>query len=204
MASVRETIFFMLFGAALTLLVIPAGYFFIQPHRADMVKKYRSQAHPYTADSAVCDVEGSCQAAENESSVVTLKEASDEHGSDNSLLKVDNNYINEAVFGGLDGLLTMVAVMLGGIGADLSTKHILAMGVSNLIADGFSMSFGAYVSASAEREFAIKQQMEEYREVKETPSEEIREMVATYRARGLSDADARLVAGYFPSTRTTG
>ena len=39
------------------------------------------------------------------------------------------------------------------------------------------MGFGEYVSASAEKDFATKQQAEEYNEVKEMPMEEIKEMV---------------------------
>jgi vacuolar iron transporter family protein len=60
--------------------------------------------------------------------------------------------IKSIVYGGLDGIITTFAVVSGVIGANLAVSIILIMGFANLIADGFSMAAGSYLSAKAEGE----------------------------------------------------
>lgn len=58
-------------------------------------------------------------------------------------------YIPEFVYGGFDGTVTTFAVVAGAVGARLSVAVILILGLANLVADGFSMSVGAYLSAKS-------------------------------------------------------
>ena len=60
--------------------------------------------------------------------------------------------IRSIVYGGLDGIITTFAVISSVIGASLSVSIILILGFANLLADGFSMAAGAYLSEKAERE----------------------------------------------------
>lgn len=191
MASVRESIFFMLLGAALVLLLLPCGYFLMAVPLSSMAAEYRSKAHPRCNVSCVDETCGS-NATEQCAALDKLPRTG--HA---DIPLTQHKYIKETVFGGLDGLLTMTAVVLGGIGADLDVRTIFAMGISNLVADAFSMGFGEFVAASAEYDFALNQENEEYREVRELPDEEISEMVATYMKRGLSETDAHRVASIF-------
>lgn len=51
------------------------------------------------------------------------------------------------VYGGLDGIITTFAVVAGSVGGNLSVATIIILGFSNLLADGFSMAAGDYVSS---------------------------------------------------------
>jgi len=54
--------------------------------------------------------------------------------------------------GGIDGAVTTFAFVAGSIGADLSTRVILVVGVANLLADGFSMAAANYSGSKSENE----------------------------------------------------
>lgn len=62
------------------------------------------------------------------------------------------DYLGEFVYGGIDGAVTTFAVVAGSAGARFSTSVILVLGFANLIADGFSMSVGSYLSTKSELE----------------------------------------------------
>ena len=62
-------------------------------------------------------------------------------------------YIGSMVYGGLDGIVTTFAVVSGVAGADLGARVILILGIGNLLADGFSMGTGDYLSTKSEREY---------------------------------------------------
>lgn len=66
------------------------------------------------------------------------------------------DYLKEFVYGGIDGAVTTFAVVAGATGASFSTQVILVLGFANLIADGFSMSVGSYLSTKSEQELMAK------------------------------------------------
>jgi len=55
-------------------------------------------------------------------------------------------YLGEFVYGGFDGCITTFAVVAGSVGANLDSSIIIVLGLANLLADGFAMSVGAYLS----------------------------------------------------------
>lgn len=59
-------------------------------------------------------------------------------------------YLKEFVYGGIDGCVTTFAVVAGATGAGLNSGVIIILGFANLIADGFSMSVGNYLSVKSE------------------------------------------------------
>lgn len=59
-------------------------------------------------------------------------------------------YSAEFVHGSIDGLVTTFAVVNGSIGAHLSLKSVIILGLVNVIADGFTIAAGKYLSAKAE------------------------------------------------------
>ncbi len=61
-------------------------------------------------------------------------------------------YLGEFVYGGMDGCVTTFAVVAGSVGANLNSNVIIILGFANLIADGFAMSVGAYLSHKTERD----------------------------------------------------
>ncbi len=66
------------------------------------------------------------------------------------------DYLSEFVYGGIDGAVTTFAVVAGATGARFDLKIILVLGFANLIADGFSMGVGSYLSTKSELELKQK------------------------------------------------
>ncbi len=92
-------------------------------------------------------------------------------------------YLGEFVYGGIDGSVTTFAVVAGAAGAGLSSSVVIILGFANLIADGFAMSVGAYLSTKAEKENYDKHKQIEYWEVENLPDkerEEVREIYQKY------------------------
>ncbi len=81
-------------------------------------------------------------------------------------IKPKLSYLRDWVYGGVDGAVTTFAVVSGVVGAQLSPSIILILGAANLLADGFSMAAGNYLSTKAEEEqhqhygSYVKQQIE--------------------------------------------
>lgn len=91
------------------------------------------------------------------------------------LRKIENN-LREFVYGGMDGAVTTFAVVTGAAGANLSTRVILILGFANVLADGFSMAVGSYLSEKSEQDLSVHKG-ESNREDHESP---IRASVATF------------------------
>ena len=95
------------------------------------------------------------------------------------------DYLGEFVYGGIDGCVTTFAVVAGSAGAELSISIILILGFANLLADGFAMSIGAYLSTKSERANYEKHKRIEYQEVEEIPEMEREEVREIYQAKGF-------------------
>lgn len=63
-----------------------------------------------------------------------------------------SDYLGEFVYGGLDGCVTTFAVVSGAVGAGMSTNVIIILGFANLLADGFAMSIGAFLSSRSRKD----------------------------------------------------
>lgn len=66
------------------------------------------------------------------------------------------DYLSEFVYGGIDGAVTTFAVVAGATGARFDVKILLVLGFANLIADGFSMGVGSYLSTKSEQQLMVK------------------------------------------------
>ena len=96
-----------------------------------------------------------------------------------------DKYLGEFVYGGIDGCVTTFAVVAGAVGANLNSNIILILGFANLLADGFAMSVGAYLSAKTEKDQYQKHKAIEYWEIENIPEKEIEEIRQIYRAKGF-------------------
>lgn len=76
------------------------------------------------------------------------------------------DYLSEFVYGGIDGAVTTFAVVAGATGARFDTKVLLVLGFANLIADGFSMGVGSYLSTKSGQELMLKRK----ESIKDEPS----------------------------------
>ncbi len=126
------------------------------------------------------DKQASAQAHTREA----IAQAVEEHGGAGS------QYLGEMVYGGLDGIITTFAVVSGVAGAHLGTPVILIMGLANLLADGFSMATGAYLSTKSEQEYYRKEWEREAWEVEHFPDGERAELYELYLQRGYSEEEA--------------
>lgn len=113
-----------------------------------------------------------------------IKKASEEHGGTGS------QYLGEMVYGGLDGIITTFAVVSGVAGAQLGPNIILIMGAANLLADGFSMAVGSYLSTKTEQEYYQREKKREAWEVDHFPEGERSELIELYRNQGYSEEEA--------------
>jgi len=108
------------------------------------------------------------------------------HGSRYPWINRFQEYLGEFVYGGIDGSVTTFAVVAGSAGANLSSEVVIILGFANLIADGFSMSVGSYLSTKSEKENYDKHKKIEYWEVDNLPEKEKEEIRDIYRAKGFS------------------
>lgn len=71
------------------------------------------------------------------------------------MLRLIENNLREFVYGGMDGAVTTFAVVTGAAGANLSVSVILILGFANVLADGFSMAVGSYLSEKSEQDLSV-------------------------------------------------
>ena len=106
------------------------------------------------------------------------------HDSNNWFSKYQE-YLGEFVYGGIDGAVTTFAVVSGAVGAGLDNKVIIILGFANLLADGFAMSVGAYLSTKSVKDNYNKHKQIEYWEVDNLPEKEREEVEDIYRNKGF-------------------
>lgn len=106
------------------------------------------------------------------------------HDSNNWFNKYQE-YLGEFVYGGIDGAVTTFAVVSGAVGAGLDNKVIIILGFANLLADGFAMSVGAYLSTKSVKDNYNKHKLIEYWEVDNLPEYEREEVKDIYRNKGF-------------------
>jgi VIT1/CCC1 family predicted Fe2+/Mn2+ transporter len=123
-------------------------------------------------------------AAHDPGHIARAVQAREEHGG------VGSQYVGDFVYGGLDGIITTFAVVSGVAGANLGTGIILILGMANLLADGFSMATGAYLSTKSEQEYYDKERQREAWEVEHFPEGERAELRELYRHKGYSEEEA--------------
>lgn len=69
-----------------------------------------------------------------------------------SIGSLQQRYLPQFVYGGIDGIITTFAIIAGVVGAQLSVTVILILGFANLLADGFSMAVSSYLSSESAHE----------------------------------------------------
>jgi VIT1/CCC1 family predicted Fe2+/Mn2+ transporter len=95
-------------------------------------------------------------------------------------------YVRDVVYGGIDGSVTTFAIVAGVAGAGLSPWVIIALGIANVLADGFSMAAGNYSGTKAELDDSRRLRKIEERHIRFHPEGEKRELREILRRKGLS------------------
>jgi VIT1/CCC1 family predicted Fe2+/Mn2+ transporter len=96
------------------------------------------------------------------------------------------SYLRDWVYGGIDGAVTNFAIVAGVVGADLSARVVLILGIVNVLADGFSMAAANFSSTRTEiEEYQVKRRMEELH-IEVNPDGEREEIRQIFMAKGFT------------------
>lgn len=98
-------------------------------------------------------------------------------------------YLGEFVYGAIDGTITTFAVVAGAAGAALSPGIVIILGFANLLADGFSMAAGNFLSERTQSDFIKKERKREEWEIENVPEGEIEEIREIFRKKGFKGED---------------
>jgi VIT1/CCC1 family predicted Fe2+/Mn2+ transporter len=99
------------------------------------------------------------------------------------------SYLRDWVYGGIDGAVTTFAIVAGVIGAQLSNRVVLILGIANLIADGFSMAASNYSGTKTEHEEQARLRAIEERHIDAVPEGEREEIRQIFRGKGFRGRD---------------
>jgi VIT1/CCC1 family predicted Fe2+/Mn2+ transporter len=94
------------------------------------------------------------------------------------------------VFGGNDGLVSNLALVMGVAGAQPEPGIIVLAGIAGLLAGAFSMGVGEYISVKSQQELLTYQLAFQHHQLREAPEQERRILADIYRGRGFADAEA--------------
>jgi VIT1/CCC1 family predicted Fe2+/Mn2+ transporter len=114
-----------------------------------------------------------------------ITQAVEQHGSEGS------QFIGNMIYGGLDGIISVFAVVSGVAGATLSSGVLLILGAANLFGDGLSMGVGAFLSMKGQKEYYNRERQREQWEVENYPEGEKKELEAIYNKQGYPAADSK-------------
>ncbi len=96
------------------------------------------------------------------------------------------SYLKDTVYGAIDGAVTTFAIVAGVSGADLSMRIIIALGLVNVLADGFSMAAANYSGTKAELDNVHRLREIEERHIRVAPEGERAELREILSRKGLS------------------
>lgn len=102
--------------------------------------------------------------------------------------------LRPVVFGGNDGLVSNLALIMGVAGAAAAPGVIVLAGIAGLLAGAFSMAVGEYISVQSQRELLEYQTVLQRRQLDQTPEQEYDILVGIYVGRGFSREEARQFA----------
>lgn len=113
------------------------------------------------------------------------------------------SHLRDVIYGAIDGAVTTFAIVAGVVGAELSTKVIIALGIANVLADGFSMAAGNYSGTKAELDDAKRLRAVEERHVSLAPEGERAELREILAQKGLEGDTLDAAVSAIARNRTT-
>jgi vacuolar iron transporter family protein len=95
------------------------------------------------------------------------------------------SYLRDWVYGGIDGAITTFAIVAGVVGAELSNRVVLILGLANVVADGFSMAASNYSGTKTEADERAHLRAVEERHIETVPEGEREEIRQIFRGKGF-------------------
>ena len=102
-------------------------------------------------------------------------------------------FLRPAVFGGSDGLVSNLALVMGVAGASSNNQAIVVAGIAGLLAGAFSMAVGEYISVRSQHELFDAQRRLQEQQLRDDEPGERSILEGIYRGRGFSDDEARAI-----------
>jgi VIT1/CCC1 family predicted Fe2+/Mn2+ transporter len=103
-------------------------------------------------------------------------------------------WISGAIYGVNDGLAAVFGIVSFSSSATGGSHLVLIAGLGGALASAVSMGSGAYLATKSEAELYEAQIHRERTEIEEDPEEEREELELFYQLKGLSEAEAKLLA----------
>jgi vacuolar iron transporter family protein len=103
-------------------------------------------------------------------------------------LQSRGGHLRDLIYGGIDGTVTTFAIVAGVQGAGLPPLVIVALGLANVLADGFSMAAGNYSGTKADRDDRARLRAIEEHHVDVAPGGEREELRQILQMKGLEGA----------------
>lgn len=104
------------------------------------------------------------------------------------------NRLRAGVLGANDGIVSTAGLVVGVAGATADRGTVLVAGLAGVVAGALSMAGGEYVSVSTQRDTEQAALRTERWELAHLPAQELDELTALYRDKGLDERTAREVA----------
>ena len=111
------------------------------------------------------------------------------------------SYVQDWVYGGIDGAVTTFAIVAGSLGAALPANIILILGFANLLADGLSMAAGNYLGTKSDNEEVERLRAIEADHIARYPEGEREEIRQIFAAKGFSDDTLEAVVDVITANR---
>ena len=102
--------------------------------------------------------------------------------------------VRDVIFGANDGLVSILALVIGVYGAITESYPVLVAGIAGAVAGAISMGAGAYLSSKSEREVTAKESERKGVRRRGAPEEEREKLVRFYQARGFKRQEAEAIA----------
>ncbi len=102
--------------------------------------------------------------------------------------------LRAAVLGVNDGLVSNLSLVMGVAGGSDQSSFVVLAGITGLLAGGFSMAAGEYVSMRSQKDMLERQIQMEREELEQFPEEEEYELSRIYQAKGFTGEEAKIIA----------
>ena len=104
-----------------------------------------------------------------------------------------NSVLRPIVFGGNDGLVSNLALVMGVAGANPAPSIIVLAGVAGLLAGAFSMAVGEFISVQSQRELLEYQVAFQHKQIREAADQERAILTRIYRERGFPEQETERI-----------
>jgi VIT1/CCC1 family predicted Fe2+/Mn2+ transporter len=102
-------------------------------------------------------------------------------------------FLRPAVFGGSDGLVPNLALVMGVAGATSDNQAIVIAGIAGLLAGAFSMAVGEYISVRSQHELFDAQRQLQVEQLRTDEAGERAILEGIYQERGFTAEEARAI-----------